>query len=51
VRVHLGEVDRFKARDPLDLAFEIGIILKGLDGVLEAIGGGQLFVVLARPAR
>ena len=38
-------VSRFKARDPLDRIFEIGIILKGLDGVLETIGGLLLLVV------
>lgn len=29
-------MSRFEARDPLDRIFEIRIILKGLDGVLEA---------------
>jgi uncharacterized membrane protein len=29
----------FRPRDLLDQTFEIGIILKGLDGVLEVIGG------------
>jgi len=38
-------VSRFEARDPLDRIFEIGIILKGLDGVLEAIGGLLLLAV------
>jgi len=38
-------VSRFKPGDPLDRIFEIGIILKGLDGVLEAIGGLLLLVV------
>ena len=38
-------VSRFKARDSLDRIFEIGIILKGLDGVLEAIGGLLLLAV------
>jgi uncharacterized membrane protein len=38
-------MSRFRARDPLDRIFEIGIILKGLDGVLEAIGGLLLFAV------
>ena len=36
---------RFRARDPLDRIFEIGIILKGLDGVLETIGGLLLFAL------
>jgi len=35
----------FRARDPLDRIFEVGIILKGLDGVLEAIGGLLLLAV------
>jgi uncharacterized membrane protein len=38
-------VSRFKPGDPLDRVFEIGIILKGLDGVLETIGGVLLLVV------
>lgn len=38
-------VSQFKARDPLDRIFEIGIILKGLDGVLETIGGLLLLAV------
>ena len=38
-------VSRFKARDPLDRIFEIGIILKGLDGILETIGGLLLLAV------
>jgi uncharacterized membrane protein len=38
-------VSRFKARDPLDRVFEIGIILKGLDGVLEVVGGLLLLAV------
>jgi uncharacterized membrane protein len=28
-----------RSRDLLDQTFEVGIILKGLDGVLEVIGG------------
>ena len=35
----------FKPRDLLDRTFEIGIILKGLDGVLETIGGILLLAV------
>src|SRR4029453_12168667 len=35
----------FKSRDLLDQTFEVGIILKGLDGVLEVIGGLLLLVV------
>jgi len=38
-------MSRFKARGALDRIFEIGIILKGLDGVLETIGGVLLLVV------
>ena len=38
-------MSRFRARDPLDRIFEIGIILKGLDGVLETIGGLLLFAI------
>ena len=29
----------FRPRDRLDQTFEVGIILKGLDGVLEVIAG------------
>jgi uncharacterized membrane protein len=35
----------FRPRDLLDQTFEVGIILKGLDGVLEVIGGVLLLVV------
>jgi len=38
-------MSRFKPGDPLDRIFEIGIILKGLDGVLETIGGLLLLVL------
>lgn len=38
----------FQSGDPLDRAFEVGIILKGLDGVLEVIGG--LLLLLLSPA-
>ena len=38
----------FQSRDPLDRAFEVGIILKGLDGILEVIGG--LLLLLVSPA-
>lgn len=41
-------MNRFRARDPLDWVFEIGIILKGLDGVLETIGG--LLLLFVSPA-
>jgi uncharacterized membrane protein len=35
----------FRPRDLLDQTFEVGIILKGLDGLLEVIGGLLLLVV------
>jgi uncharacterized membrane protein len=35
----------FRSKDLLDRTFEIGILLKGLDGVLELIGGALLLVV------
>ena len=38
-------MSQFKPRDPLDRLFEIGIILKGLDGILEASGGLLLLAV------
>jgi len=38
-------MSQFKPRDPLDRLFEIGIILKGLDGILETIGGLLLLTV------
>jgi uncharacterized membrane protein len=34
----------FRPRDLLDQTFEVGVILKGLDGVLEVIGGFLLLV-------
>jgi uncharacterized membrane protein len=38
-------VSQFKPRDSLDRLFEIGIILKGLDGIFETIGGLLLLAV------
>ena len=38
-------MSEFKARDRLDRLFEIGIILKGLDGILKTIGGLLLLAV------
>jgi len=38
-------VNWFKSGDLLDRAFAVGIILKGLDGVLEVVGGVLLLVV------
>jgi len=35
----------FKSRDLLDRAFQVGIILKGLNGILEIVGGVLLLVV------
>jgi len=35
----------FRPRDLLDQTFEVGIILKGLDGLLEVIGGLLLLAV------
>ena len=35
----------FRPRDLLDQTFEVGILLKGLDGVLEVIGGLLLLVI------
>ncbi|HEY7607411.1 MAG TPA: DUF2127 domain-containing protein [Actinomycetes bacterium] len=35
----------FRPRDLLDQSFEVGIVLKGLDGVLEVIGGVLLLVL------
>ena len=35
----------FRPRDLLDQTFEVGIILKGLDGALEVIGGILLLVL------
>ena len=35
----------FRPRDLLDQTFEVGIILKGVDGLLEVIGGLLLLVV------
>jgi uncharacterized membrane protein len=36
----------FKSGDLLDTAFAVGIILKGLDGILE-VGGGVLLLVVS----
>jgi uncharacterized membrane protein len=35
----------FRSKDLLDRTFEIGIVLKGLDGLLELVGGVLLLVV------
>ncbi len=36
---------RFTAKDALDRTFEVGILLKGLDGILELVGGALLLLV------
>src|SRR5207237_9683372 len=38
-------MSRLKPTDLLDRTFEVGITLKGLDGVLEVVGGVLLLVV------
>jgi uncharacterized membrane protein len=38
-------MSRFRSNDALDRTFEIGILLKGLDGVLELIGAALLLTV------
>jgi uncharacterized membrane protein len=38
-------VREFLRRPPVQIAFDIGIFFKGLDGVLEIVGGLLLFVV------
>jgi uncharacterized membrane protein len=35
----------FRSKDLLDRTFEVGILLKGLDGALELIGGALLLMV------
>jgi uncharacterized membrane protein len=40
-----GRLVRFRAKDWLDGVFEVGIILKGVDGVLELVGGVLLLLV------
>jgi uncharacterized membrane protein len=40
-----SRVREFLARSPVRIAFDIGIFFKGLDGVLEIVGGLLLFVV------
>jgi uncharacterized membrane protein len=39
-----GHVVRFRPRDWLHRIFEIGIVLKGIDGLLEVVGGVLLFL-------
>jgi uncharacterized membrane protein len=41
----LGHLVRFAPKDTLDRAFEVGIVLKGLNGLLELIGGIVLLLV------
>ena len=44
--VQIGAISRFKRGDLLDQAFLVGIVLKGLDGVLE-VGGGLLLLLVS----
>jgi uncharacterized membrane protein len=39
-----------KQRSPVQIAFEISIFFKGLEGVLEIVGGLLLFFVKPRPS-
>jgi uncharacterized membrane protein len=34
-----GHMVRFRPRDWLDHVFELGVVLKGIDGLLEVVGG------------
>ena len=38
-------MSQFKPRDPFERLFEVGIILKGLDGILETIGSLLLLAI------
>jgi uncharacterized membrane protein len=38
-------MNRFRQGDLVDRAFFVGIVLKGLDGVLEVVGGALLLIV------
>ena len=40
-----GHMVRFRPRDWLDHVFEIGVVLKGIDGLLEVVGGVLLLLV------
>ena len=40
-----GHMVQFRPRDWLDHVFEIGIVLKGVDGLLEVVGGVLLLLV------
>jgi uncharacterized membrane protein len=40
-----GQMVRFRPKDWLDHVFEIGIVLKGIDGLLEVVGGVLLLLV------
>ena len=40
-----SQLARFRAKDWLDWIFEIGIVLKGIDGLLEVVGGVLLLVL------
>jgi uncharacterized membrane protein len=45
VRRATVRVREFLVRSPVQIAFDIGIFFKGVDGVLEIVGGLLLFVV------
>ena len=45
VRSHRRRSGMFHPRDFLDWVFEVGIILKGLNGLLELVGGVLLLIV------
>jgi uncharacterized membrane protein len=40
-----GHMVRVRPRDWLDHVFEIGVVLKGIDGLLEVVGGVLLLLV------
>jgi hypothetical protein len=39
-----GHLVRFRPRDWLDRVFEISVVLKGIDGLLEVVGGVLLLL-------
>jgi uncharacterized membrane protein len=43
-----GRMVRFRPRDWLDHVFEIGVVFKGIDGLLEVVGGVLLLLLVAR---
>ncbi len=44
-QLRIGTALRFRATRRLDKVFEVGILLKGLDGLLEIAGGILLFLI------